>query len=148
MRSRWLFACLCLLLTVPLLGCWDLHELNEEAIVTGMAVDKGEKQRYRLTVETMNAAELAGKRGTGASPAMLFTQEGDVMSELVHRMTVGLSRRLIYSHMRVLAVSDSVAKEGMLEFLDFLERDREIRDDFNIVVVKGVKAADVVATTY
>ena len=68
MRSRWLFACLCLLLTVPLLGCWDLHELNEEAIVTGMAVDKGEKHRFRLTVETMNATELAGKRGTGAAP--------------------------------------------------------------------------------
>ena len=132
----------------PLVGCWDLHELNEISVVAGMAVDKGQKYRYKLTVEAMNAIELAGKRGTGAAPAMVYSQEGDLFSELMHRMTVGLSRKMIYSHMRVFAVSDSVAKEGMLDFLDFLERDREIRDDFNIVIAKGVRAEDVISTTF
>jgi spore germination protein KC len=68
--------------------------------------------------------------------------------ELSRKMNVGLTREMMYSHMRVLAVADSIAKEGMLEFLDFMERDREIRDDFNVLIVKGATAENVISTTY
>lgn len=147
MRSWWTLM-LCLLLMVPLAGCWDLHELNEVGIVTGMAIDRGEKYRYKLSVEGLNVTELGGKRATGNTPVIVYGEEGDDLSELTRKMSTGLSRKLIYSHMRVLAIADSLAKEGLLEFLDFMERDHEIRDDFNVLIVKGARADQVISTTY
>lgn len=50
--------------------------------------------------------------------------------------------------MKVLVIGESVLREGILDFIDFLERNREIRDDFNIVTARNVKAADVLKVTY
>jgi spore germination protein KC len=45
--------------------------------------------------------------------------------------------------MRLLAISEEVTKKGMLGFLDFVDRNREIRDVFSIVIVKGNSAGDI-----
>ena len=40
-------------------------------------------------------------------------------------MNIGLSRTLLYSHMRVFVISKDIASSGMMEFLDAFERSRE-----------------------
>ncbi|MGD6843512.1 Ger(x)C family spore germination protein [Bacillus infantis] len=137
-----------LLLVSLLTGCWDQKELAEITVVTGMAVDKGEDYKYRLSVEGINATELNNRTAGGNAPSIVYGKEGNSLSELARQMNEGISRNLIYSHMRILFISEEIAEEGMLEFLDFMERNREMRDDFNIVLVKDVKAADVLKVTY
>jgi spore germination protein KC len=131
-----------------LTGCWDQKELAEITVVTGMAVDKGEDHKYRLSVEGINATELNNRTAGGNAPSIVYGKEGNSLSELIRQMNEGISRNLIYSHMRILFISEEVAEKGMLDFLDFLERNREMRDDFNIVLVKDAKAADVLKVTY
>ena len=54
---------LCLTAIILLLtGCWDQRELSDISIITGMAIDKGEKGRYKLTIEGINATELNVKQ--------------------------------------------------------------------------------------
>jgi spore germination protein KC len=139
---------LSLLVMTLLTGCWDRRELNEISVITGMAIDKGEQRRYKLTVELLNSAELNPKTGGNAAPSVVFTLEGNNVAELSHKMNLGVSRHLIYSHMRTVVIGEEVAKEGMLEFFDYLERSREIRSDFNIIVAKGTAAADILKVTY
>ncbi len=138
-----------MLLSVFLLGgCWDQRELSTISVVTGMAVDKGDNAKYILTIEGINAQELIGKTATGFTPSVIFKLEGETLAELAQKMNVGVSRNPIYSHMRTFIIDEEVAKEGLLEFLDYLERNREIRDDFNIVVAHNVKAAEVLKVSY
>ena len=40
-------------------------------------------------------------------------------------------------------MSKDIASSGMMEFLDAFERSRDLRDDFDIVVAKEGKAADI-----
>lgn len=129
-------------------GCWDQRELSSITVVTGMAVDKGENGKYVMTIEGLNAQELNGKTASGFAPSLVFSLEGNTLSELSQKMNVGMSRNVIYSHMRTLIVSEEIAREGMLEFLDYLERNREIRDDFNIVIARNSRAMDVLKVTY
>jgi spore germination protein KC len=131
-----------------LAGCWDQRELSTISVVTGMAVDKGEKGKYILTIEAVNAQELNNKTASGFAPSTVYGLEGDSMEGLAQKMNVAFSRNLIYSHMKTFIISEEIAKKGMLDFLDFLERDREIRDDFNILIAKGVKASDILRVTY
>lgn len=142
-------ACLVLGCIVMLTGCWDRIELNDVSIVTGLAVDKGEKSKYRLTIEVVNASQFSkNQMGGEAAPALTFSLEGNSISELLHKMNIGITRRLIFSHTRVLYISETIAKEGIIEFIDFLDRSGQFRNDFNIMITKGEKAEDFVKVTY
>ena len=95
------------------------------SIVTGLAVDKGKNEKYKLTVETINDTELNKKTAGGNSPSVLYALEGNTVDELVQKMNIGLTRNLIYSHMRVLVISKDIASSGMMEFIDSFERGRD-----------------------
>lgn len=131
-----------------LTGCWDQRELGEITVVTGMAVDKGENDKYILTVEGINATELNKQTASGFAPSIVYEAEGNSLAELTYKVNEGISRHLIYSHMRTLIIGEELAKEGIINFIDFLERNREIRDDFNILVSRGVRGADILRVTY
>jgi len=130
-----------------LTGCWDLRELGDITVVTGMAIDKGEHKRYKLTIEGLNAAELNAKTARGDAPSVVYSLEGETVAELSQKMNTGISRELIYSHVRTVVISEDLARAGMLDFLDFLERSREIRDDLMFLLSKG-RADETLRVTY
>lgn len=134
----------CVLLT----GCWDRVELNDVSIVAGIAVDKGKEKRFCLTVEAINASQFSKTPGGDAAPVATFTLEGDTVAELSRKMNVGFSRRLIFSHTRVLYISEEIAREGLIDFLDFLDRSGQFRNDFNILITRGNEASDFTKITY
>lgn len=139
-----------LLLLIPILlsGCWDKIELNDIAVVTGIAVEKGDKYKYRFTISAVNSAELSKASQMGNTANTTFSLEGNSVSELARKMNVAMSRRLIYSHTRVLIIEKKLAEEGIVGFLDFLERSGEFRNDFNILIAEDAKASDVLKITY
>ncbi|MGG3804825.1 Ger(x)C family spore germination protein [Metabacillus fastidiosus] len=127
-----------------LTACWDHKELNDIGIVSGIAVEKGERDKYRFTVEVINASELSKQGAQGNTPVISYSLEGNSIAELTTKVTKGLMRSPEYSHTRVVVIDEEIAKEGLLEFLDFFERTGEIRNDFNIFISRGVKASDVI----
>jgi spore germination protein KC len=131
-----------------LTGCWDKLELNDVSIITGIAIEKGEESLYKLSVSSINSAEFSKQGALGNAPSTIFSLEGDSISELSNKMNIGLTRKQIYSHTRIVVIDEEVASEGMLEFLDFLERSGEFRNDFNILISKGVKASDILKVSY
>ena len=119
-----------------LTGCWDQRELSTITIVTGMAIDKGENGKFKLTIEGINATELYAQTAEGNSPSVVFSLEGETIAELAYKMNIGFSKNVIYSHMRIMVISKAIAESGMMEFLDAFERSRDLRDDFDIIIGK------------
>jgi spore germination protein KC len=138
----------CCMVSLALTGCWDRKELNEISLISGFAIDKGEEKKFKLSVESINITELSPKTKGAETPAVVYTQEGDSISELARKMNVGLSRKLILSHMSVVILSEEVAKTSLLEVLDFMDRFREVRNDFNLVIAKEGKAGDILTVLY
>ncbi|MFN7249323.1 MAG: Ger(x)C family spore germination protein [Anaerobacillus sp.] len=139
---------LLLIFVIFLTGCWDAQELNEISLVTGIAIDKGKEYKYELTVEVLNPPALEAEVAGSQTASIVFSLEGDSIAELAKKMNVGYTRKLKFSHMRVVVISKELAKEGLLEFIDFFEGDREIRSDFNFLVADNVRASDVLKITY
>ncbi|MFZ3588748.1 Ger(x)C family spore germination protein [Bacillus sp. DJP31] len=131
-----------------LTGCWDRVELNDVSIVTGIAVDQGEKYKYKMTVEVLNATENSKMQAQGFAPSITYSQEGNSLSELARRMNVGMSRELNYSHTRVFIIDKKIAEEGVMGFIDFLERSGEFRNDFNILIFEGDQASQALKVAY
>ena len=135
-------------ISLLLTGCWDQRELSTITIVTGMAIDKGKNEKFKLTIESINETELYDQTATGNSPSVLFSLEGETIAELAYKMNIGFSKSVIYSHMRTLVVSKAIAESGMMEFLDTFERSRELRDDFDVILAKEGEAADILQVVY
>lgn len=132
---------------MPLLlsGCWDINELNNMGIVTGIAIDKGGNEKYKMSVEIINAPELTPEKAGWNTPSIVYSLEGESIANLSDKMNMGVSKQLIYSHLRTLVISEEVAREGLLEFFHYIENNREIRDDFDILIAKDVSAEDVIS---
>ncbi|MDF2937385.1 MAG: hypothetical protein K0Q90_2758 [Paenibacillaceae bacterium] len=136
------------LLAVSTTGCWDYTELSDVFFVVGMAVDKGTPPfKYKMTVECIVPGEYDKTTGGRTAPSQLYSMQGNTVADLSRKMNIGLGRELIYSHMQLLAIGESIVREGDLQFFDYLERGRETRDNFNVVVVRGKKAEEVLKIT-
>lgn len=135
-------------LLFPLSGCWDLTELNELSIVTGIGVDKGENLKYLVTIELLNPPALAEATQGNQSASILISYETDSIAEMARKTNIVYTRKMVYSHIRTLVISAEVAREGLLEFFEFFESDREIRNDFNMLIVENATAKEVYEVMY
>lgn len=125
-------------------GCWSRKELNELSIVTGLGLDKV-KGEYLLSAQVIRPASIAGKGAGGQgsiSQIVTFETKGKTAFEAMRKMSTQVARRLYFSHLRLLAIGDEFAKEGIGPMLDFFSRDHEFRSDYNIVIVHKDRAED------
>ncbi|MDG5472124.1 Ger(x)C family spore germination protein [Jeotgalibacillus sp. ET6] len=132
-------------------GCSGRNELNELLILTGMGVDVGENNTVIVTFQAVNPKAQAGgdAGGGGASQAQSYTfeSEGEDIIEAVFNASDILSRKLFFSHMSSLLISEEFARErGIHEVSDFLERHYELRDSYLLFIIKETTAAAILNT--
>ncbi|AGK53406.1 Ger(x)C family spore germination protein [Bacillus sp. 1NLA3E] len=124
-------------------GCWNRRELNELALVVALAIDKS-GDKYQLSAQVVDPGEVASKKGGGGrTPVTTYTDAGDNIFETIRRMTTEAPRKLYFSHLQMLVISEDIAKEGISESLEIFARDPEFRKDFYIVIAKDTKGKDV-----
>ncbi|MEH6904900.1 Ger(x)C family spore germination protein [Neobacillus drentensis] len=140
-KLSWL---LIIVVFIPLLsGCWNRRELNELAIVAAVAIDKA-GDKYLVTAQVIDPGQVStNANGGGRAPVTTYSEKGNHIFEAVRRMTTTTPRKLYFSHLQMLVISEEVAKEGMNNTLDFLTRDPEFRKDFYIVVSRDLKASQI-----
>lgn len=119
-------------------GCWNYREIDKLAIVTGVAVDKGANEKYRLTVEIAKTA--GGKEAKTLSK--VISTEGKTVFDAA-RNAISLSgQRLYWSHSKVIILSREIAAEGITHIIDWYTRDSETREDVYIMVSEGASAEE------
>ncbi|WP_310833295.1 Ger(x)C family spore germination protein [Paenibacillus pedocola] len=143
-----LLAALQLLLPLVLTGCWDSVELNRRAIVSGVAIDRGEgeAEKYVVSFQVIIAEEISGKNARGISPVALYTGKGRTMFEALANASRQTARFLSLGHVRVLVISEKLAREGIKDLLDVLERESDTRLTSLIFVAKGQPASELMST--
>jgi spore germination protein KC len=131
-----------IIMALILTGCWSKKELNEIAIITGMAIDKQEDE-YLLTVQQVVPRE-SGPNAKGRSPlANVLTETGSNVCDAFRRLTYTATRFLNLAHVSILVISDKVAEEGMIESLDCIARDDQLRPTIQVFIAKGGQAKDI-----
>lgn len=149
---RWNFfrGIMIILLITPLLaGCWNHEELTDLALVTAVGVDKAKNnQGYQLTYEIVNPGNVAASTmgGGQGAPVAVYKSTGKTFLEASRKASKELSRHMYYAHTRAVIVSDEVAREGVLNLLDFIERDPVFRTTSQLYISKKAKAENVVST--
>ncbi|QUG41799.1 Ger(x)C family spore germination protein [Psychrobacillus sp. INOP01] len=131
-----------LILSILLTGCWNRRELNELAITLALGIDKSDDE-YLVTAQIVVPSEASMSGGEGKSPVTLVNGRGETVYEAIRKMTKETPRKIYPGHLRMLVISESLAKEGIGDSLDLLSRDWELRSDFYVVVAKESTAEEI-----
>lgn len=132
---------LCLAISLVIPGCWNYKEVEDMAIVAGVAVDKTkEEDRLRMTVELVDTSGALSDTQAGFQ---ISTLTGGTMFEIVRNMISLTGKRLFWSHAKVLILSEELAREGLVKVLDWYNRDTETRSDVYIFVSDAPTAGEI-----
>lgn len=133
------FSLILLLSPLFLTGCWNYREIDEMAIVAGVAVDKGVSSKYKITAEVVQI----GKEKDAQIKSKKVILEGNTVFDAV-RNAISLSgKRLYWSHSKVVILSEEIAKDGVSKIIDWYNRDAETRADVHILVAKEAFAKEI-----
>jgi spore germination protein KC len=151
MRKNIYIFLLIIMLSITLGGCWDVKYLDELSIVIAMGMDKGKEQEIQVTVQVVNPNEVpigGGKGGGGGQSAVTtYSETGKTVFEAIRKIANKTSRRLYFSQNQLLVFGEDLARTGVNQLFEFIERDPEVRIDFYVVVAKDAKASDVLKIT-
>jgi len=142
MKKIFVIAILFLLLMPMLSACWNQKELTDLAFVMALGVDKGEHKKFDVTFQIVIPGNVSsGQNGEGQGlPIAVYTSSGDTLTEAARKATKKISRRLYYAHTNLIAVSEDIAKDGILDLMDALDRDPEFRTTTELVVTRNTPA--------
>ncbi len=141
-KSIALLSAMIFLFPVTLSGCWNYIEIDQMAVVGGVAIDKGISDRVRITVEI---AEV-GHGGESEQMPKVLTMEGKTVFDAVRNTISVLGKKLYWSHCKVVILSNKFAEDGVLEVIDWFERDAETRADSHILVSKAPTAGEILTS--
>lgn len=127
--------CLSLLLT----GCWDRRDIEERTSVIAMGIDKGEKQNYEISIQVPIPLQIAGRTGGGSGDEAfrIITTTGETVMEAFENLQKRVNQQLFIGHMRVIAISEEVAREGIEPIFEAFHREPKVRRLMWPIVVKG-----------
>lgn len=130
-------------------ACWDNRELNELAIVMGLALDKNDDGNLNVTAQVARCnSEQSGAGGSSMGEYSNLVYEDSDLFEIIRKMTTISNRQLYNSHTQVVLFGSDAAKDGIRDYIDYLVRDNEFRYTMWVAVSEG-KASEVFdATTY
>ncbi len=146
-RKKWHFYIfLCIFGSLFITGCYDRAELEEQAFLVTMGIDKQVKGGNvivagRIAVPSKLSGSSGGS-GSGASGDFLtntpvVSATGKSMHEAFNVMNSGVERSLNLSHLSAIMFGERAARQGVLPYMRALVRYREFRRTLYLYVVKG-----------
>lgn len=119
-------------------GCWDAREINELGFVLSVGLDKTD-YGFKVTAEIANPQTYSKTSGTGqkVKPFWIVSGTGKTIFEAIRNMSAISSRRIFWSHIKVILIGEQLAKEDTLEIFDFFSRNPELRLRTFVAITPG-----------
>ncbi|WP_217587826.1 Ger(x)C family spore germination protein [Lentibacillus saliphilus] len=144
---------LCIIVAL-LTGCWDVIDIEDRGYIIGTAIDLKERKgegAYSLALTNQfvipgNMTSAPGEGGGGSKPFTNITVDGESLMIINRKMGAESSRLPFYGHLKMLVVSEDIAKEKDLfaGVLDLFIRMQEMRRDIKLIIAEE-EAKDVLS---
>lgn len=126
-------------------SCTHIVELDELAIFSGIGLDKGSDKKLSSTIQFILHRELKVQNQGGSEDSTSnVIVDGDSLIDISRNFTLLSGRRGVWSHAKVIIISEELAKSGIGEIIGILEKDQEIRKRLYLCISKG-KAGDILS---
>ena len=123
------------ILLIPLFlgGCYDYQELNDLAIISGIAIDY--EDDYEVTFEVLESQKESNEK------ASYVKATGKTISEAFAKASLKIHKGVYFAHVKVILFSEKIAKDYMQDVTDYILREPNIRNIFYPLIVLDGKAS-------
>ncbi|HHL0974182.1 TPA: Ger(x)C family spore germination protein [Bacillus cereus] len=148
MRIKDIFLSLSILCIFFLSGCWDYRELNQIAFAMAIGIDKvPHKNEYRISFQIVNAKTIASEKGAiGMAPIIVYSSTGKNLLLATRKASKQVPRKINAQHTRAIIIGEQLAKEGIRDVVDLIERDPELRVTTTVLIAKNSDANTILKT--
>ncbi|PQQ67926.1 hypothetical protein [Acetivibrio saccincola] len=115
-----------IMFSLLLTGCWGSSEIDTLAINVAIGLDKA-GDKCKVSSQIINPRAIAVGENANESPVILFEKEGVDIDEAMLKMTSKSSRKLFNLHLRMLVISEEVARRGIKNVVEYFLRNNEYR---------------------
>lgn len=133
---------LILLATFFFNGLNNSREINDLAIVSAIGIDKVDEENFKVTAIVLNPKKQEGS-GSSSNQTVIYESIDSTIQQAIRKMILESPRKLYLAHMELLLVSEKVAKEDLVDSLDFFIRDNEGSSDFLFVLARDIDASQI-----
>ena len=124
-------------------GCWDQTELNDRAIVVGSGLDWRDRAPSIIVTEQIVLPQGVSAKSALSQNSIAVSASGTGVLNAMNKIQSYLSRKNFISHRRVFFVGEAMAKHGLLNVLDEMTRNPDVRLRSDAFVVRDATAQDV-----
>src|SRR3954454_16631981 len=103
-----------LAMMVALTGCWDAEELEDNAYVIGLGLDRSEQEdkvQVTMLIANPEVGTMQGGGGSIEQPKEIITFDANDFIAAKSTANVIVSREISYELLRIIVVSEELAKE-------------------------------------
>ncbi|REE67669.1 spore germination protein KC [Paenibacillus taihuensis] len=166
MANRWrkpVKLAVVILMVFPFLaGCWDRLEIEDRAVVLGVSIDEAKKvteeqeesevipngpktDMVHVAVQIalpgripLGPSDSGGGGGAGSQETLwVIDVIGHSIDDALMNLQQQISGRLFFGHLRVIVVSEKIARRGLENVNDFFRRNSEVRRMAWLLISKG-----------
>ncbi|WP_051009253.1 Ger(x)C family spore germination protein [Thermaerobacter subterraneus] len=138
-------------------GCWDARDVEDRAIVVGVGLDRARGGRIEVSLEvtipggTTTRPGISGNQpgqrgGLQGGTKVVLAATGATVHEAIAHLRDAARFDIFLGHVRVVLVGEDLARAGVLQHLEMLVQNPEIRRLIPLAVVRG-RAKDFLTTT-
>lgn len=128
---------LLILITLTFLtGCYNYRELNDLAIVTAISIGK-EKDNYNIAVQVVNPKKDQDTSSSNEPDFIVYKSKGKTLQTAFESLVKESPKRMYKTQMQILIIDEKMAKKNIKEVFEYLARDPEIRNEFNVLIGKN-----------
>ena len=141
--------CLLLLILFILTGCWDSNEVDDMAYVISLGLDQGTQNKLQVSMLIAIPKNITGGGGSsafgtegksknlGSETSEVVTVETPTIAAGFNMINAFISRKISLADLKAIVFSEKIARAGVKDFLDYFERDREVRSTASVIVARG-----------
>jgi spore germination protein KC len=130
--------------TLFLSGCWDRTEVNDLAIITAAGLDVTDDHKLELSVNLFVTSSSGGQQmggmsgGEGGGQSIVRSAAGLTMADAASKLQQMLPRKVFWGQDDVFIFGERLAKQGIVEPMEYLTRYPAPRERANVFVSKGL----------
>lgn len=122
------------------------HEIEATVLLRTLGVDVGTESMDGVAITASSGARASAGTQQGGPPTVLFAQ-ADTMSAACQKIQTYGDKFVFYGDVEQLVVGEGQAQRSLSAVLDHVARDRELRLEAQLWVVRGGAASDVLFLT-
>lgn len=123
------------------------RELNDLTIVSAVGIEKKEDKYLVTALITTPEKSESGASSASSEKKVMYQSEAKTVHEALRKMTVESPNKLYLAHLKLLLISEEVAKEDLNDAFDFFVRDTETSNDFIFLLAKDTAPEEILKVT-